>query len=332
MILKKNQISALFCNARECVRLGQARVARSYVLQLLDGALESYGNASTILKKAKLAAFMDHWIAVSRELYARGITDFVLESFGLPVKKSNPHLKTPPVSVPKPAPPSIAPASESPRAQMPSAEIPRDDDIDYSGLIEETKNTQGLCAEVFEKNKFSVAEIYVTGNGKLASGTGFIISGKGYLLTNDHVVYDKTNEVYYPKISMKLYSGQKRYRLEVLFSDRKTDIALCRFDPEEVGKFASIKSIADYSSLQQGADCILIGNGFGMGLAPFSGEVRYTKDSDGNLVHTAPSNPGDSGAPVFNRQGECIGVNKSKTVKINAETAASVTISNYNKG
>ena len=83
----------------------------------------------------------------------------------------------------------------------------------------------------------------------------------------------------------------------------------------------SVKRIADYSALKQGADCLVIGNAFGMGLAPFSGVVRFTKDSDGNLVYTAPSNPGDSGGPVFNRMGECIGINKSRTVQVNSRDA-----------
>lgn len=320
MMLTKKQITTLFYNARELVRLDKPHEARSYVLILLENALESYKRAPTILAKAKMGAFLDHWIAVSRELYAKGVTDFVRESFGLPLTKVLPRAEKPPVSVPKPTPLDTAPPLSKPSSEPPKS--PKDEnDIDFSGLIEETKETQGLCAEVFKRNKDAVVEIYVIGNGKAASGTGFVISPKGYLLTNDHVVFDEANGGYFPNVSMKLWGGEKRHRLEVLFSDKKTDIALCKFNPEEVGTCACVKRIADYSSLQQGADCILIGNGFGMGLAPFSGEVRYTRDDDGNLVHTAPSNPGDSGAPVFNRKGECIGVNKSKTVRVNEETA-----------
>lgn len=321
MKLTKKQITALFYNARELVRLNSPREARAYVLTLLDGALESYKKAPTILAKAKMAAFLDRWIAVSRELYAIGVTDFVRECFGLPIINDVPGTEPAPATVPKPAPPDNAPPLPEPSSEHPGELRKGENDIDYFGLIEETIETQGLCAEVFERNKGAVAEIYVVGNGKAANGTGFVISEKGYLLTNDHVVFDEENGGYFPKVSMKLFGGEKRYRLNVLFSDKKTDIALCKFDPEEVGTCACVKRIADYSSLKQGADCILIGNGFGMGLAPFSGEVRYTRDDDGNLVHTAPSNPGDSGAPVFNRKGECIGVNKSKTVRVNEETA-----------
>jgi V8-like Glu-specific endopeptidase len=60
-----------------------------------------------------------------------------------------------------------------------------------------------------------------------------------------------------------------------------------------------------------------------MGLAPFTGVVRFTKNDNGNLVYTAPSNPGDSGGPVLNRKGECIGINKSKTLAVNNVSADS---------
>lgn len=319
----KKQIATIFSNARELVRLGQPRPARTYVIRLLECALETYKGATSVLQKAKTAAFMDHWIAVSRELYDKGVTDFVLESFGLPTKAA---VKTParkkPKSSPKkgeePVPAQENPAQESPAPDGGSA---GDDEIDFSGLIEETRETQGWGADVFEKNKSAVAEIHVAGNGKLASGTGFILSGNGYLLTNDHVVFDSDNGTYYPKITMNLCGGSKRHKLEVLFSDAKSDIALCKFNAEEVGKCGTVTRIADYSALAQGAECLLIGNGFGMGLAPGLGVVRFTRDSDGNLVHTAPSNPGDSGGPLFNRRGECVGINKSRTVKVNEEAA-----------
>ena len=323
-MLTKKQIVTLFSNARELARLDRPREARSNLLMILESAAESRRKAPTILKRAKLELFLDHWIAVSRDLYSNGVTDFVRESFGLPKAEETPRAEIPsapfPISsLPAPEPEPIPAPTETEGNAPAPYEAEEGSDIDISGLIEEVKETQGLCAEVFEKNKSAVAEIYVTGNGKAASGTGFVISEKGYLLTNDHVVFDVENGAYYPKISMKL--GGKRCRLDVLFSDKKTDIALCAFDPDEAAGSTCVKRFADYSLLQQGADCILIGNGFGMGLAPFSGEVRYTRDGDGNLVHTAPSNPGDSGAPVFNRKGECIGINKSKTVRVNEEAA-----------
>lgn len=298
----KDQIKTIYINARELVRANNPKAARSYVQLLLNNALESYKNDSAILTKTRVAAFMDQWIAVSQDLYDKGITDLVLESFGLASGKKD-----------------SKEARQTGKASSSAKE--GNGEIDIAGLIEETKESQGWWAEVFKKNKNAVVEISAIGNGQASSGTGFIISEKGYMLTNDHVVFDEANGVYYPRIFMKLPGAEKKIKVEVLCSDKKSDVALCKFDVSGIGKCVSVKRVADYSALLQGADCLLIGNAFGMGLAPLSGIVRFTKDGDGNLVHTAPSNPGDSGAPVFNRKGECIGINKSKMMKVNEKAA-----------
>lgn len=312
---EKDKIATYYSNARELVKQNNPKAARAYVLAILNCAVETYNKASTILLKAKTQAFLDRWIAVSRELYDKGITDFVLKCFGLPTKQEQqlPKVekrdkKSQPKKQPTESETTIEPTT-------PSGEI------DIAGLIDETAKTQGWCAEVFEKNKTAVVEITVNSSGVGATGTGFIISKNGYLLTNDHVVYDENSQGYYPKAKMSFAGDKRSYKLNILFSDKKADIALCSFQPEEVGEFSVIKRVSDYSQVLQGADCLVIGNAFGMGLAPFTGVVRFTKNDKGNLVYTAPSNPGDSGGPVLNRQGECIGINKSKTLAVNNVSA-----------
>ncbi len=310
---EKDKIATYYSNARELVKQNNPKAARAYVLAILNYAVETYNKASTILLKAKTQAFLDRWIAVSRELYEKGITDYVLKCFGLPTKQEQqlPKVQKPVQSQPK----------NSPKSGVTAKPVIPDGEIDISGLIEETAKTQGWCAEVFEKTKSAVVEITVGSLESGASGTGFIISSNGYLLTNDHVVYDEESQGYYTKAKMSFAGSKKSYKLNILFSDKKADVALCSFNPEEVGEFGVIKRITDYSQVLQGADCLVIGNAFGMGLAPFTGVVRFTKNDSGNLVYTAPSNPGDSGGPVLNRQGECIGINKSKTLSVNHVSA-----------
>ena len=310
---EKDKIATYYSNARELVKQNNPKAARAYVLAILNYAVETYNKASTILLKAKTQAFLDRWIAVSRELYDKGITDYVLKCFGLPTKQEQ---QLPKVQKPVQSQPKI-----SPKSGVTAKPVIPDGEIDISGLIEETAKTQGWCAEVFEKNKSAVVEISVSSSESGASGTGFIISSNGYLLTNDHVVYDEESQGYYTKAKMSFAGSKKSYKLNILFSDKKADVALCSFNPEEVGEFGVIKRITDYSQVLQGADCLVIGNAFGMGLAPFTGVVRFTKNDSGNLVYTAPSNPGDSGGPVLNRQGECIGINKSKTLSVNHVSA-----------
>lgn len=311
-MVEKDKIATYYSNARELVKQNNPKAARAYVLAILNYAVVTYKNASTVLLKVKTQIFLDKWIAVSRELYDKGITDFVLRCFGLPTKQENQPSKV----KSKSANPSLNAKSEINIKPVLSSE-----DIDISGLVDETAKKQGWCADVFEKNKTAVVEISVSNSEMVSKGTGFIISKNGYLITNDHVVYDESSQGYYQKAKMSFAGSKKSYKLNILFSDKKSDVALCSFQPDEVGEFSVIKRVADYSLVLQGADCLIIGNAFGMGLAPFTGVVRYTKNDSGNLVYTAPSNPGDSGGPVLNRQGECIGINKSKTFAVDNVSA-----------
>lgn len=322
----KKQITAYYVNAREQIKLNNPLLARKYVLLILNTAVKTYySNNASIMLKAKTAAFLDRWLAVSRDLYYKGITDYVRECFGLTVKCG--EASTVPIVQDRGILPPSADGSDtrahSPEAdtQTPPAVIEGSGDIDFSGLIDEVADEQGWGADIFDSNKFAVVQISVVASMSISSGTGFIISQNGYLLTNDHVVFDEQNGIYHNKLKMSLLGEKKKHSLSVLFSDKKADVALCKFDPSKVDGFKSVKRIADYSKVKQGADCLVIGNAFGMGLAPCMGNIRFTKNDSGNLVYTIPSNPGDSGGPVFNRSGECIGMNKSKTIAVNGTTA-----------
>ena len=309
---KREEIAEYYTSARLLIKHGNPKAARYYVLKILNAGLEIYNMSTDILMQIKNKAFLEKWIGVSRDLYSYGITDYVLECFGLPLQnKTNTPIQS------KPSDKTV----EKPKEVSPSSTTDNDGGIDMSGLVDETAKTQSWKEKVYAENKKATVEILSSASGKIANGTGFIISNKGYLLTNDHVVFDEQNGVYYSRLTMSLIGEDKKYKIEALFSDKKADVALCKFNPEEVQGFKCVKRISDYSKVEQAQDCMLIGNAFGMGLAPLTGEIRFAKNKDGNLVHNAPSNPGDSGGPVFNRFGECIGINKSKTVAVNGTVA-----------
>lgn len=345
-MISKEYITACYVNAREQIKLGNAREARGYILKILNAAVSSYyAPEASILSRAKTAAFMDKWLAVSRVLYEDGITEWVRRAFGLAEDK--PALKSPvgrasaaaaeggalPVPdiegliAPEGRGEETAPAEPaksglsvpaSPVDKLPAA------DIDYSGLIAESADKADWVASLFEANRGAVVRITIAANGSLTSGTGFIISPNGYLLTNDHVVFDEATGAYHSKVKMSFEGEKKSYKVDVLFSDKSADVALCSFKPAEVGDFKVIKRISDYSKVRAGAECMVIGNMFGQGLSPCMGNIRYTKSAEGNIVYTVPSNPGDSGGPVFIRSGECIGIHKSKTTSVNSSSADGV--------
>ncbi len=318
----KNKIATYYSNAREFIKQNDPRSARAYVLAMLNSEFEIYKSAKTILSKAKSSALLDQWIAVSRELRTKGITDYVLKCFGLPTKMEQ--------MLPKPQQ-KVAPKEES---NVPSKktrskeETPPKGGVDIVGLIPETSKPQAEKTEksdewataLFEKNKRAVVEISSSNNSRLGKcGTGFIISKKGYLLTNDHVIFDEKSQEYCSSIVMSFAGKKSRYKLDIVSCDKKWDVALCSFQSEKVENFDVVKRISDYSQVKQGNKCLVMGNPFGEGLSPFTGEVRYSKNKEGNLVYSGDVNCGDSGGPVLNADGECIGINKSKTVAINGE-------------
>ncbi|MBR1677131.1 MAG: trypsin-like peptidase domain-containing protein [Clostridia bacterium] len=315
---RKRRISNYLSNACELVKLNNPKAARDYVLHMLNEVLFIYQHTDSITEKVNASVFMDKWIPVSRDLYTYGVTDYVKECFGLYLAAKHP---VKPADKPKKS--DVKPP-EMPK-DKPSSRLENNGNGTENDLIGEEHESQGWCADLFNKFKTAVVMIKIKSGFDVVSGTGFIIEQNGLLLTNHHVVYNEENGRFFSDIKMKLHGSNKLYKVDLIFAEEKNDIALCRFYKDELkdATITSIDFLEDYDTLMQGADCLVIGNAFGMGLAPFMGTVRFTKNQEGDLVYTAPSNPGDSGGPVFNRNGKCIGINKSTTVTINDEVANS---------
>ena len=151
------------------------------------------------------------------------------------------------------------------------------------------------------------------------NGTGFVISSKGYLLTNSHVIRTEAGE-YHQSLSIRLSNGNI-VNIEIVCDDKENDVALCKFDPQEVGEVSIIKLTDSCSKLIPGADVVVLGNALGLGVAPISGMVRVVENNYGNLVINCNIQHGDSGGPVLNKWGECIGINKSITTHVGSKHA-----------
>ena len=135
-------------------------------------------------------------------------------------------------------------------------------------------------------------------------GSGFIISDDGYVVTNHHVVKDAD------EIIVKL-SDRRELVAEVIGSDPRSDIALLKIDANNLpaAKFGS----AD--ELEVGQWVLAIGSPFGFDHSVTAGIVSAKGRSLPNenyvpFIQTDVAiNPGNSGGPLFNMDGEVVGIN-----------------------
>src|SRR6202142_2203556 len=136
-------------------------------------------------------------------------------------------------------------------------------------------------------------------------GSGFIIDTSGIVVTNNHVIADAD------EINVIMNDGTK-IKAELVGVDKKTDLAVLKFKP--VKPLVAVK-FGDSDKLRLGEWVIAIGNPFSLGGTVTAGIVsaRNRDISNGpydNYIQTdAAINRGNSGGPLFNLDGEVIGVN-----------------------
>jgi serine protease Do len=136
-------------------------------------------------------------------------------------------------------------------------------------------------------------------------GSGFVISADGYILTNAHVV-DQAREV------TVRTTDRREYRAKVVGVDRHTDVAVLKID---AAKLPYVR-IGNQTDVKAGEWVIAIGSPFGFENSVTAGIVSATARSlPGDASYTrfiqtdVAVNPGNSGGPLFNLQGEVIGIN-----------------------
>ena len=136
-------------------------------------------------------------------------------------------------------------------------------------------------------------------------GSGFVIDPEGIVITNNHVIAD-ADEVF------ANFNDGSKLKAEIIGRDPKTDIAVLRIKPE---KPLTSVSFGDSDRIRVGDWVMAIGNPFGLGGSLSVGVVsaRNRDINSGpydNFIQTdAAINRGNSGGPLFNMQGEVIGVN-----------------------
>ncbi|MCY1349451.1 Periplasmic serine endoprotease DegP [compost metagenome] len=163
-----------------------------------------------------------------------------------------------------------------------------------------------MLREFFERNMPPVPRNPQGGRQREAQslGSGFIISKDGYVLTNNHVVADAD------EIIVRL-SDRSELEAKLIGADPRTDVALLKVQ----GKDLPIVKIGKSDELKVGSWVLAIGSPFGFDHSVTAGIVSAKGRSLPNenyvpFIQTDVAiNPGNSGGPLFNLEGEVIGIN-----------------------
>jgi len=138
------------------------------------------------------------------------------------------------------------------------------------------------------------------------SGSGVIIDPQGHIVTNNHVV-GEANEV-----EVRL-SDKTKFIAQVIGKDPDTDVALLKVVTDRSLPYASF---GDSGTVKVGQWVLAVGNPFGLdrtvtlGVVSGMGRDNMNLSRYENFIQTDASiNPGNSGGPLFNMQGQIIGIN-----------------------
>ena len=138
-----------------------------------------------------------------------------------------------------------------------------------------------------------------------ALGSGFIIDAKGIVVTNNHVIQDAED------IIVRV-NGDQEFKAKVIGADPLSDIAVLQLETKE--KFVPVQ-FGDSDKARIGDWVIAIGNPFGLGGTVTSGIISARNRSIGlsryeDYIQTDASiNSGNSGGPLFDMNGDVIGIN-----------------------
>ncbi len=196
---------------------------------------------------------------------------------------------------------------------------------DFTALIEETSpavvkiNTvlktrksagsqipPGQIPEIF-RELFQQRERQQAPRPAFSMGSGFVISDDGYILTNHHVV-DGADEI------VVRFSDRREFTAEIVGKDRRSDLALLKIEATGL----PVLNFAEPDKLKVGAWVLAIGSPFGLdysasvGIVSAIGRSIPTEKGENYVpfIQTDVAiNPGNSGGPLFNLNGEVVGIN-----------------------
>lgn len=144
-------------------------------------------------------------------------------------------------------------------------------------------------------------------DNQVSLGSGFIFSTDGYIITNYHVI-DKAEEI------SVILSDNTQIEAKLIGKDKKTDLALIKIDTDK--KLVPV-TMGDSDKIRIGDWILAIGNPFGLGGSVTAGIISAKSRDiesgpyDSFIQTDAAINQGSSGGPMFNMDGEVIGINSA---------------------
>jgi len=189
------------------------------------------------------------------------------------------------------------------------------DEADLISMVKEAQ--EGVVSIAVSQMSLSRDEGVVTSDSNI--GTGFVVDASGWIVTNQHVVSSSSAD--YKVVT----SDGEQYDVTEVVRDDANDIAILKIDAQNL----KVLPFGDSDNLAVGQDVIAIGTPLG----EYSGSVTKgiisgldrsvsassswygatSKTYEGVIQTDAAVNPGNSGGPLLNSQGEIIGVNFATT-------------------
>lgn len=203
----------------------------------------------------------------------------------------------------------IGSASRPPAARTSTASS--SSGVSSAGTRRAVASTALTATQIYKQSSAGVVSIKAVTSQGADSGTGIVLNDKGLILTNDHVVAGASS------LTVAANGSSSTTRSATLVGEEaNSDLALIRVDPAGLG--LKPLSLASASSVQVGDAVYAIGNPYGLdetltrGIVSALGRSISAPDGakiTGAIQTDAALNPGNSGGPLLNDQGQVIGVN-----------------------
>ena len=173
-------------------------------------------------------------------------------------------------------------------------------------------------------------DVHTITQNSASSGSGFFLSNDGYIITNYHVIENARSI----KISGVNDDYHRSYAARVEISDKQNDLALLKISDSTFQSLKSIPYTFKYETSSVGEDCFVLGypliSTMGMDIKLTNGIISSKTGFEGNIADyqiSAPVQPGNSGGPLFDKNGNVIGVVCAKHLE--AENAGYAIKANY---